>query len=293
MAKSTDQTDRAGILAVGAIFTSLDWAFREQPTSDFGIDAQAEKLNADGLGGGKLIALQIKSGTSYFRKRGNDFVYYGEERHREYWTNHSLPVFVILHDPDSKLTLWQKVESHLIEEGKDGRWSITIPANQTLDKKNEQFIARRIASDLPSIKRHRLTLDLPLIQRFSQHEIAYVHIEDWVNKTLNFRRSLVVFGENPDAEPDLELETWLPAYTIEYFMAVHFPWLEWKEHDYQDAELRAFEVAIWILEVRLSDLGKAALILEEYFSRSLPLDKPPSFGMEIIEVTSRADEECE
>ena len=108
MANSTDQTDRAGVHAVGAIFTRLNWAFREQPTSDYGIDAQAEKLNSDGKGGGKLIALQIKSGASYFRKRGDDYVFHGEERHREYWINHSLPVFLILHNPDTIVTLWQR-----------------------------------------------------------------------------------------------------------------------------------------------------------------------------------------
>ena len=110
MVNSTDQTDRSDIHAVGAIFTRLSWAFREQPTSDYGIDAQAEKLNLDGKGGGKLIALQIKTGASYFRKKGGEYVYYGEERHREYWINHSLPVFLIIHNPETNLTLWQRVE---------------------------------------------------------------------------------------------------------------------------------------------------------------------------------------
>ncbi len=93
MAGSSDQTDREGIHAVGLIFTRLNWIFREQPTSDYGIDAQAEKRNPDGKAGGKLIALQIKSGPSYFRPRGDGYVYYGEARHREYWSNYSLPVF--------------------------------------------------------------------------------------------------------------------------------------------------------------------------------------------------------
>lgn len=273
MAKSTNQTERAGIHAVGAIFTALGWAFREQPTSDFGIDAHAEKLNDDGLGGGKLIALQIKSGSSYFKKRGEDYVFYGEDRHREYWTNHSLPVFIVVHDPETQLTLWQKVEQHLIEEGKDGRWSITIPVKQQLDEANEQYITRGIASDLGSIRRHRLTLDLPIIRQFAEHEMAYLHVEDWVNKSLNFRHTVVVFGDDPDGEPELDLETWLPAYTIDRFMAVHFPWLNWKEHEYIGAEHGSYEVACWVLEVELSDVGKAALILDDFYASELPPDE--------------------
>jgi hypothetical protein len=39
--------------------------------------------------------------------------HYGEQRHLDYWLGHSLPVFLILHDPDRNLTLWQKIERHL------------------------------------------------------------------------------------------------------------------------------------------------------------------------------------
>jgi len=184
---TTDQTDRARIHVVGLTFTKLNWAFREQPTSDFGIDAQAEKLNPDGKAGGKLIALQIKTGTSYFRERGDNYVYYGDERHLDYWTNHSLPVFLILHDPETGLTLWQRIERHRVEEGKNGGWSIEIPRSQILDATNEPFLAAGIASDLPSLRRARLTLDLPLIQQLAVQPEIYIRVEDWVNKTLNYR----------------------------------------------------------------------------------------------------------
>ena len=274
MSKSTNQTERAGVHAVGSMFTSLGWAFREQPTSDFGIDAQAEKLDSDGLGAGKLIALQIKAGASHFKKRGKDFVYYGEDRHRDYWLKHSLPVFIVLHDPEANLTLWQKVEQHLIQKGKNGRWSITIPAGQTLDEPNEKFIANSIASDLASIRRFRLALDLPFIRQFAEHEIAYIHVQEWVNKTLNFRDTAVVFGDDPDAEPSLWLDTWLPAYTINRFMNVHFPWLSWTEHEYQDAFERAGEVAVWVLEVELSEIGRASLVLDDFYASDMPPDEP-------------------
>lgn len=274
MAPSTDGMDRAGIHAVGAIFTAMGWAFREQPTSDFGIDAQAEKLNEGGVGGGRLIALQIKTGKSYFRKRGDGYIFYGEERHRDYWTNHSLPVFVILHDPESGLTLWQRVEGHLIEEGSNGRWALPIPAEQTLDQAHERFILEGISTDPNSIRRHQLALDLPLIRRFSDEDEVYLRVEDWVNKTLNFRSTNVVFSEEPDDEADLTLNTWLPAYTIGTFMSVHFPWLSWEEHEYLDASEGGGEVAVHVLKVELSEIGRAALTLEDYYSSGVSVDEP-------------------
>jgi Domain of unknown function (DUF4365) len=254
---STDQTDRSGIHAVGAIFTKLDWAFREQPTSDFGIDAQAEKLNPDGQAGGKLIGLQI----------------YGDERHLDYWTNHSLPVFLILHNPDNGLTLWQKIERHLIEEGENGRWAIAIPANQTLDEKNEHFIAAGVASDLESQRRARLALDLPLIKEISQHSDVYLRVEDWVNKGFNFRGAEFAFGD-PDGETDIEVDVGMAAYTIDYYMAVLFPWLKWQLHEYIGEEEGANEIAVHILSVELSAVGKAALTLDEFYASELPPFRP-------------------
>ena len=41
------------------------YIFREQPISDYGIDAQIELIDEETVTG-KLVALQIKSGASWF-----------------------------------------------------------------------------------------------------------------------------------------------------------------------------------------------------------------------------------
>lgn len=274
MAQDTDQTNRVGIQAVGLMFEQLGWIFREQATSDYGIDAQAEERGSDGGGTGKLIALQIKSGASWFVKRGDDYVYYGVVRHKDYWLNHSLPVFIIIHDPTTGLTLWQKVERHLVEEQSEGRWSIMIPAKNTLDKDAMSYIAKAVASDLQSVRRYQLGMDMPFIRMMANADEAYLHIQDWVNKGLNYRSSALVLGEDPDAEPALEFERWLPGYTLEYYMARAFPWMDWEEHDYLDESHGAYEVATHVLKVSLSEAAKALLTLEEYYARPLPPFKP-------------------
>lgn len=274
MAKDTDQTNRLGIQAVGLMFERLGWIFREQATSDYGIDAQAEERGSDGGGTGKLIALQIKSGTSWFVKRGNDYVYYGVDRHKDYWLNHSLPVFIIIHDPNTSLTLWQKVERHLIEEQSEGRWSITIPAENVLEKDAMRYIAKAVASDLPSVRRFQLVLDMSFIQMMADADEAYLHIQEWVNKGLNYRSSALVLNKDPDAEPAVEFERWLPAYTLEYYMSRAFPWMDWEEHEYLDESHGAYEVATHVLKVSLSEAAKALLALEEYYARPLPPFRP-------------------
>ena len=52
-----------------AIEVALGWLFRNQPTEDYGIDAQAEVVNREDVRG-RLLALQIKSGTSWFKDTG-------------------------------------------------------------------------------------------------------------------------------------------------------------------------------------------------------------------------------
>ena len=50
-----------------AVEAELGWLFREQPTEDYGIDAQVEVVDGEAVRG-KLLALQIKSGLSLFRE---------------------------------------------------------------------------------------------------------------------------------------------------------------------------------------------------------------------------------
>lgn len=54
-----------------AIQKNLDWLFREQPTEDYGIDAHVEVVDGE-MVQGRLLALQIKSGDSWFREIGPD-----------------------------------------------------------------------------------------------------------------------------------------------------------------------------------------------------------------------------
>lgn len=59
-----------GVNAVEHIFLrEFGWIFRRQLEADFGIDAQVEVMDGDHATG-RLFALQIKSGPSYFQKNG-------------------------------------------------------------------------------------------------------------------------------------------------------------------------------------------------------------------------------
>lgn len=72
--------------------------YREQSIGDYGIDAIIESKNDKYLSG-KMIAVQIKSGDSYFKEQKDNCVIYGGDIKHYYWLNHSLPVIIVLNSP--------------------------------------------------------------------------------------------------------------------------------------------------------------------------------------------------
>ena len=59
--------ERIGVSSVEKIINQMGMIFREQPVDDYGIDAQIEIVE-NKCATGKLIAVQIKSGNSYFKE---------------------------------------------------------------------------------------------------------------------------------------------------------------------------------------------------------------------------------
>jgi hypothetical protein len=271
--------ERIGVNAVEAIFLNdFDWLFREQRVSDYGIDAQVEIVEHD-KPTGKLLALQIKTGPSYFRKRGEDYVFYGERRHLDYWTRHSLPVFLILHDPDQDLTIWQKVDRKLAIETVSG-WSIAIPATNLLSVSFKSVFSEGIADDPPSIRRSNMAMDYEIMLFIRDHDDVFFEVEDWVNKTLNVRGIKVFFDDYEKDEADWDIDVATPTRGLDDLIYRHYPWLDYEHVETRDTATE--EVAVHILRVWMSDLGKSYLTVEDYFAngRDRPDRDDEEFGGE-------------
>lgn len=119
--------ERQGVALVqGLAVNDLRWLFREQAISDVGIDAHLEVVTG-GRATGRLLALQIKSGDSYFRESVPDgFIYRGDPWHMEYWINHSLPVVVVICSPRTGDAYWQAISEDTAVRT-DGGWTMVIP----------------------------------------------------------------------------------------------------------------------------------------------------------------------
>jgi tetratricopeptide (TPR) repeat protein len=130
-ASSSEFTEQWGVNLAQAGALDMEWIFRPQTTSDYGIDAHVE-LVENGLVMGRLIALQIKGGPSYFREWSESeqrWTFRSDLDHLSYWLGHVLPVVVVIADPETKKAYWQVVAEHTVRETEKG-FALSIPLDQ-------------------------------------------------------------------------------------------------------------------------------------------------------------------
>lgn len=109
------QEDR-GLIEVHKACIAMQAIWRPTPCHDLGVDGQIEFLEiADNvISTGKIIAIQVKSGPSYFSNQTNSHVkYYPSNKHRRYWQALNLPIVLVLHNPNTNQTIYTEVKAQL------------------------------------------------------------------------------------------------------------------------------------------------------------------------------------
>lgn len=131
-----------GVYSVGRIFQKeLKWIFRDQPKADHGIDAHVEICN-NGNPTGQLVAVQIKSGESFFKESGEQgFIFRFGDWHYRYWLNHCLPVLVALYNPVDGLVFWQEINHETVESTGQG-YKVIIPFENLLRHNSGIYISQ-------------------------------------------------------------------------------------------------------------------------------------------------------
>lgn len=282
------QTERLGVAALEYFFAEHGWLFREQTTHDYGIDAHVE-IVADQRPTGKLIAIQIKTGTSFFAEEtDNDFVFRTDDKHIAYWVGHSMPVVVVLFNPETKQAYWQHVSRETVESTGKG-WKLLIPKVSMFehDKCLEAFA--QLTQPEPYIRRlNRLRIDRHWMDLVEDGYEVRVQFDDWINKSLP-RYQITIFTEE-------EKETWptlyAPGIGIEEMLNHFFPWasfdIDWDACDeyeaakYQHYQPEGFvpisgngETATYCLLLSLNEFGRGFLAIDDYLGDP---DAPEKIG---------------
>lgn len=128
----TNSQERLGVNAVAETVARLGHIWRETPIADVGIDGQIEFVSAEGFATGRIVAVQIKSGVSFFKEKGGDWIFYPEEKHRFYWERYPLPVLIIIHHPDQNLSYWVDARQSIRTVKESDLKGIRIPKDNVL-----------------------------------------------------------------------------------------------------------------------------------------------------------------
>lgn len=131
---------RIGVYQAALAVESMGWIFREQPIEDQGIDGHVETAelsnsraeSAHRRGTGRLIAVQIKAGPSWFSEPSADGWWFRfDETHARLWLNHSLPVIVMLVNVDDHEIYWQEISDRTVQAAGES-FKVNVPSAQTL-----------------------------------------------------------------------------------------------------------------------------------------------------------------
>lgn len=145
------QAARIGVALATEAFERIGLLFREQPIHDYGIDAHVEVMEGE-RPTGSLIAVQIKSGASYFSERSDGgFIFRTDDGHMTYWMEHSLPVVLVLCDLDTKVAYWQIVSRDTVASTGAG-WRLIVPESQTIDESSAEKFKQIATRVIPSYR---------------------------------------------------------------------------------------------------------------------------------------------
>jgi hypothetical protein len=299
------------------------WIFREQPTDDYGIDSQIEVVDGE-IVTGKLIALQIKSGPTYFRHvHADGWWFYIDQDDLDYWLRHSLPVIVVLFDEDSDTAYWQHVHPSALVATKAGAGKprgrkLLVPRNQKLGSWAMPDLSRLADGDAFGLRLTRLRLALPWMRLLTSGRRLLLEADEWINK-LSGRGDLQVVSVDDANEDRQELGTWTITAGLRSYAEVLpslVPWAEvelhaetyeeadedlydeeaghydreddliWHHESYEDwlagkdrPALRPYanaagEVDSWRLELKLNDVGRAFLLIDQFAEGAGPVLAP-------------------
>jgi len=240
------KTSRVGVAHVQlSVVEDLGWLFREQPIDDYGIDAQVEIVDGEDIVP-KLLALQIKGGTSWFDEPApGGWWFRPKPAHVQYWTNHSLPVAVVLYNPHTTTSHWQIVTSTTLEHAGEKGWKLLVPEAHVLDDSAVPLLRKAAEGDPYVLRIRELQLARPWMELLHEGKRLVVDMEEWINKTSG-RGSITLGVDNEDGNDPEPLASWgvfLGLSSYAEFVPRLFAWADVNVHEetYDDAEHDQFE----------------------------------------------------
>ena len=226
-----DRKNRIGVNATeGAVVNSLEWQFREQNPSDYGVDAQIEVRHRGEYPSGKLIGVQIKTDSSSITYENNEYyVFNSDIKHLNYWLKHSLPIIIVHCDTKKNRILnWEHLTEDKVKYNNNS-WSIKIPKNKVLDKSSEKELTKIAESvDILTRKYNILKSSIKIMEKINISGYACLEYENWVNKNYSARNIQMNIFDSENNK--IDSETWpfelFPNINFKSSLEMMLPWAE-------------------------------------------------------------------
>lgn len=139
-------TGKAGVIYVQKVVNDHGSIFHPvHEENDLGVDGFIELVKAQ-ESSCRLVAVQIKSGDSYFSASTGEFEIDVDARHLDYWLEFPVPVILVCYSPAKDLAAWVSVRDHAESERYHDRPSVTqirIPRHEEFDT---EALSKGIAS---------------------------------------------------------------------------------------------------------------------------------------------------
>lgn len=258
----------------------IGWLFIEQPLNkDYGIDAHMEIVK-DGQVTGKLIAIQIKAGKSYFKEINEEgFVFRGDIKHYNYWISYSLPVILVLCDIEDRKCYWVHINEDNVIKVSDTTWKVIVPKNQILSR-DSVYELKKIAENRTEYERRldKLIVHKPLMEEIIKGNKVILESEEWVNKTSGRGSIKIKIIDKLSGKEEIKID-WpyilLPFWNYKDVFEKIFPWADISvdEEFYDDYDTEQF-----LLEYAFYDDEEDKWIYDyedlENYKRQLPKIRP-------------------
>lgn len=139
----TRKVERTGVHKVALVLSEMGLIFRETSNSDTGVDGQIEEVDENNNATGRIMAVQIKSGSSYLHENGTNWTFYVDEAHKNYWRLFPIPVMLLVYNPNDKNVYFVDAKYVLNATGR-----IDIPKKNVLCEENKSEFLKTIGGSL-------------------------------------------------------------------------------------------------------------------------------------------------
>ena len=222
---------REGVYKIAAIFEKIGFVFREQPIEDYGIDAIIEERGEKYLTG-KMLGVQIKCGSSYFKEqKDGKIVYRGQNKHFNYWLNYSLPVVIVLYDPEQDICIYESISNDKITKTSK-EWKIEINLKNRLEAAGE--VLRRLNKEQSEYHKKFAALAFSRgLMELADRERLIIEVMEWINKGSGRGEFIIKEIQNDGQEQILYNKTIIGFGPRSYdkVLPALFPWAELRVDD--------------------------------------------------------------